>query len=252
MHVQHRGFEAVGFVGLGAGFNFWMYLVRRLVLRRALARARLSPEGATVLEVGAGTGFYVRRWLELGAARISGIDLSATAVETLRAQFPEAEFVRGDIAEPPAELSRGRQYDLVSAFDVLYHVVDDSRFVRAIANIGELTRPGGHLLLSDNFLHGPAIRGREQVSRSLAEINDALVAAGFETVLRIPMFVLMNSPIDSHSQFLRRSWQAIQRICHRSQAAGAVLGAVLFPLELLLTAVAREGPSTELVVCRRR
>jgi predicted RNA methylase len=78
-----------------------MYRVRRRVLHRALARAHLSIEGATVLEVGAGTGFYVRRWLKLGAARVSGIDLSATAVEALRAQFPTAEFVRGDIAEPP-------------------------------------------------------------------------------------------------------------------------------------------------------
>lgn len=251
MHVQYHGFEAVGFVGLGAGFNFWMYHVRRHVLRRALARAGVSLEGATVFEVGAGTGFYVRRWLELGAAHVSGIDLSATAVEALRAEFPTVEFVHGDIAEPP-EASYSRRYDLVSSFDVLYHIVDDARFVRALANIGELTRPGGHLLLSDNFLHGPAIRGREQVSRSLMEIDDALEAAGFETVLRLPMFFLMNNPIDSQSHFLRRSWRAIQRICYRSQTAGAVLGAVLFPLELLLTAVASEGPSTELVVCRRR
>jgi SAM-dependent methyltransferase len=251
MHGQYRSFEAVGFVGLGVGFNVWMYRVRRHVLRRALAHAGVSLEGATVLEVGAGTGFYVRRWLELGAAHVSGIDLSATAVEALQAQFPTVEFVRGDIAEPPEELRR-RQYDLVSAFDVLYHIVDDARFVQAIANIGQLTRPGGHLLLSDNFLHGPAIRGREQVSRSLAEIDDALAAAGFETVLRLPMFFLLNNPIDSQSRFLRRSWRAIQGTCYRSHAAGAVLGAGLFPLELFLTRVAREGPSTELVVCRRR
>lgn len=135
---------------------------------------------------------------------------------------------------------------------MLYHIVDDARFVRAIANIGELTRPGGHLLLSDNFLHGPAIRGPQQVSRSLAEIDAALAAAGFETVLRLSMFLLMNTPIDSQSRLLRRSWYAIQRICYRSNAAGAVVGALLFPLELLVTAEAREGPSTELVVCRRR
>jgi SAM-dependent methyltransferase len=252
MHVQYRGLEAVGFVGLGTGFNFWMYLVRRRVLRRALARAHLSLKGKTVLEVGAGTGFYVRRWLELGAAHVSGIDLSATAVEALRGQFPMAEFVCGDIAEPPTDLSDSGPYDLVSAFDVLYHIVDEVRYAHAITNLGRLTRQHGHLLLSDNFLHGPPIRGREQVSRSLTEIEDAVAAAGFETVVRLPMFVLMNNPVDSDSRFLHRSWQAIQRVCYRSHVAGAVLGAVLFPLELLLTAVVREGPSTELVVFRRR
>lgn len=251
MHTQYRSCEATGFVGLGVGFNVWMYRIRRHVLRRALAKAGVSLEGATVLEVGAGTGFYVRRWLELGAAHVRGIDLSAKAVKALRAEFPTVDFVRGDIAEPPRELL-SRRYDLVSAFDVLYHIVDDGRFLRAIANIGEVTRPGGHLLLSDNFLHGPAIRGREQVSRSLAEIDDALAAAGFETVLRVPMFVLMNNPIDSQSRCLHQSWRAIQRTCYRSQSVGAVLGAVLFPVELLLTRLSREGPSTELVICRRR
>ncbi len=251
MHVENRGFAAVGFRGLGVGFNLWMYRVRRRVVRRALSRTGLSLEGATVLDVGAGTGFYVREWLKLGAARVTGIDLSAAAVESLRTEFPSAEFARDDIADP-SESWRSRRYDVVSAFDVLFHIVDDARFVRAIQNIAGLTPSGGHLLLSDNFLHGPTIRGEHQVSRSLEEIDNALAGAGFEIVLRIPMFFLMNNPIDSPSRFLASSWRTVTRVCYRSDRAGAVLGALLFPLELLLTAVAREGPSTELVVCRRR
>lgn len=250
-HVQEIGLAAVGFRGLGVGFNTWMYRVRRVVLRRALRRAGVSLHGATVLDVGAGTGFYVQRWLELGAAHVTGIDLSAAAVESLKAEFPTAEFRRDDIAEL-SQQTRGRRYDLVSAFDVLFHIVDDARFVRAIGNIGELVRPGGHLLLSDNFLHGPTIRGRHQVSRSLAEIDDALAAAGFETVVRLPMFFLMNTPIDSQSAWLKQSWRVVIGTCRRSQRAGAVLGALMYPPELLLTRLAREGPSTELVVCRRR
>ena len=73
--------------------------MRCVVLRRALRRAGISLSGATVLDVGAGTGFYVKRWLELGAAEVTGIDLSATAVEALRAEYPTAEFRRDDIAE---------------------------------------------------------------------------------------------------------------------------------------------------------
>lgn len=251
MHVRNRGFAAVGFGGLGVGFNAWMYRVRRRVLRRALLRAGVSAKGATVLDVGAGTGFYVREWLELGAAHISGIDLSAAAVEGLRAEFPTGEFVRDDIAEP-GDATRRRQYDLVSAFDVLFHIVDDERFVRAIGNIADLTRAGGHLLLSDNFLHGPAARGRHQVSRPLVEIGQALDVAGFDTVVRLPMFFLMNTPIDSQSRLLRLCWRMISGTCVRSHRAGAVLGAALFLPEIVLTAVAHEGPSTELLVCLRR
>lgn len=250
MHRENRGFAAVGFAGLGVGFNKWMYRVRRQVVRRALRRAALSVEGASVLDIGAGSGFYVQTWLDLGAAHVVGIDLSEAAVNALRASFPEAEFVRDDIAEPSDETRTGR-YDLVSSFDVLFHIVDDDRFERAIKNIAELTSPGGHLLLSDNFLHGPAARGRHQVSRSLVDIDHALVAAGFETVVRSPMFFLMNTPIDSQSRLLRFSWRVVSGICYRSHRVGAVLGGLLYPLELLLTAVVQEGPSTELVVCRR-
>lgn len=251
MHRENRGFAAVGFAGLGVGFNEWMYRVRQVVVRRALRRAAASVRGATVLDVGAGSGFYVRMWSGMGAAHVTGIDLSEAAVAALRAEFPAAEFARDDIAEPSAA-TVSRRYDLVSAFDVLFHIVDDERFFRAIQNVAELLRPGGHLLLTDNFLHGPAIRGRHQVSRPLAEIDDALNAAGLEIVVRLPMFVLMNTPIDSQSRILRFSWRQVSRICHRSHRAGRVLGALLFPLELALTAVVRDGPSTELVICRRR
>lgn len=251
MHRENRGFAAVGFAGLGVGFNKWMYRVRSVVVRRALRRAALSVEGASVLDIGAGSGFYVRTWLKLGADPVTGIDLSEAAVEALRREFPTAEFVRDDIANP-SQATRSNRYDLVSAFDVLFHIVDDERFVRAIDNIAELTEPGGHLLLSDNFLHGPTIRGRHQVSRSLQEIDDALSAAGFETVARLPMFFLMNTPIDSRSRFLRSTWWVVSSICYRSHRAGAVLGGLLFPLELVLTAVAADGPSTELAICRRR
>jgi len=250
-HRQNTGFAAVGFIGLGVGFNRWLYRVRRIVLRRALARAGVPIEGSTALDVGAGTGFYVRTWLELGASQVTGVDLSDVAVRSLRVEFPTAEFVRDDIADA-SEAMRSRRYDMVSAFDVLFHIVDDERFVRAIENIAHITRSGGYLLLSDFFLHGPTIRGRHQVSRSLSEIDDALRANGFETMLRVPMFFLMNNPIDSSSRVIHLWWRAVSGICTRSQRAGSALGAVLFPFELLLTAVAREGPSTELVVCRRR
>jgi SAM-dependent methyltransferase len=251
MHLRNEGFAAVGFSGLGVGFNTWMYRVRLRVLRRALAHVGLLLQGKAVLDVGAGTGFYVHEWLRLGAADVSGIDLSAAAVEALRVQFPAAGFLREDIAGPSERLL-SRRYDVVSAFDVLFHIVDEDRFIRAIENVGEITRPGGYFLLSDNFLHGPAIRGRHQVSRSLAEIEDALTDAGFDTVVRLPVFFFMNTPIDSESRFLNLSWRVISGICHRSHRAGTVLGALLYPLELFLTAVTHEGPSTELVVCRRR
>src|SRR5262249_24831141 len=151
MHRSNVGFAAVGFGVLGTQFNSWMYRVRRRVLRRAVRRASIQVRGASVLDVGTGTGFYVREWKRLGATDITGIDVSAAAVSRLRGAIPEARFLEADVADPVPDTLAG-PFDLVSAFDVLFHIVDDARFGSAIENLGRLTRPGGHLVLSENFV----------------------------------------------------------------------------------------------------
>lgn len=250
MHRSNIGFGAVGFAVLGAPLNAWMYRVRQHVLRRAIRGARVRVEGASVLDVGTGTGFYVREWERLGAGAVTGVDLSAAAIERLRAEIPTAKFLEADIADAiPAGLEG--EYDVTSAFDVLFHIVEDTRFLQAIENLARLTRPRGHLLLSENFLRSSTLRHRHQVSRTRSEIDEALSAAGLEVVLRLPMFVLLNSPVDSQSRLLHLFWRGLSGVSRRNHWLGGVLGAVLFLPELLLTALIREGPSTELVVCRR-
>jgi SAM-dependent methyltransferase len=251
MHRLNVGFAAVGFGVLGTQFNSWMYRVRHRVLQRALRRAAIQVRGASVLDVGTGTGFYVREWQRLGAADVTGLDVSAAAVSRLRGEIREARFLEADVADPISETLAGG-FDIVSAFDVLFHIVDDERFGQAIENLGRLTRPGGHLLLSENFLRGSTIRHHHQVSRTEDEIDRALTSAGFETVLRLPMFVLLNSPVDSVSRSHRLFWRGLAGLSRRSHRLGGLLAGSLYLPELGLTAVVREGPSTELHVCKRR
>jgi SAM-dependent methyltransferase len=250
MHRSNVGFAAVGFGVLGTPFNTWMYRVRRRVLRRALRRAAIRADGASVLDVGTGTGFYVREWQRLRAGTVTGVDVSAAAVERLREEIPEATFLEADISDPSADALRD-DYDIVSAFDVLFHIVDDARFDRAIEHLGRLTRRGGHLLLSENFLRGATVRTDHQVSRTRAEIDRALSGAGFEAIVRLPVFVLLNSPVDSRSRLLNLFWRGLAGVSRRNHTLGGLLAAGLYVPELALTALLREGPSTELVVCRR-
>ena len=250
MHRSNVGFAAVGFGVLGTKFNTWMYRVRRRVLRRAVRRASIQVRGASVLDVGTGTGFYVREWQRLGAADITGIDVSGAAVSRLRGGFPEARFIEADVSDPIPDALAG-EFDIVSAFDVLFHIVDDERFGWAIENLSRFTRRGGHLLLSENFLRASTLRHRHQVSRAQNEIDHALTAAGFETVLRLPMFVLLNTPVDSESRAHQLFWRGLAGVSRRSHKLGGLLAASLYVPELGLTAVVREGPSTELHVCRR-
>lgn len=253
---EHYSLAGVGYLRLGRRFNEWMYRVRGAVFDETVREYGSAGvrkwEGCEVLDVGAGTGFYVDRWLRLGA-RVTGLDLTEVAVEELSRCFPGARFVRADIGQPldPAALAAG-SFDAVSAFDVLFHIVDDGQYARAFTNIASLLKPGGWFFWSDNFLRHPTERVTHQVSRTLAESTACVEAAGLEVVDRVPMFVLMNYPADTTSRLARWAWTAMVAPAALAEPVGWAVGALLYPLERALLRRKRESPSTELMVCRKR
>ncbi len=245
---QTFSLAGVGWIGMGEPFNRWMYAVRRRVFRRAI-RGRLDFEHARVLDVGSGTGFYVGLWRELGVTDITGSDLPMVAVERLRARFPDVRFEQLDISASRVELDG--PFDAISAMDTLFHVVDDEAYARAARNLAALLAPHGRLVFTENLLHGETQRTEYQVSRSLGQVEGLLRDAGLEIEQRRPVFVLMNNPIDSDSGLLRRTWTAVNLLVRRGPRWGYVVGGVLYPVDVALTRLVAEGPSTEIVVCRK-
>lgn len=253
---DHFSLEGVGYLRLGRRFNEWMYRVRGDVFDRiATEEGWRRPAGApplAVADIGAGTGFYVDRWLGLGS-RVTGVDLTAVAVENLGRRFPAGRFLQADIGlplAPPLAEERG-SFDVISAFDVLFHIVDDQLYDRALANIADLLRPGGTFVWSDNFVHQPTVRVQHQVSRSLADISRALERAGLEVIRRVPMFVLMNYPADTTSRLKRWAWTAMVAPAMASDWLGGALGGLLYPIERRLVTGRAESASTELMICRK-
>ena len=255
---EHYSLAGVGYLRLGRRYNEWMYRIRGEVFERIVAG--LGPGtwglGKQVLDVGAGTGFYVDRWLRMGAT-VTGLDLTEVAVRELSRCFPTVNFVQADIGGPLGGRPFGERllppgsFDAVSAFDVLFHIVDDAAYARAFQNIAALLRPGGWFLWSDNFLRHPTERVAHQVSRSLAESTAAVEAAGFEVIERVPMFVLMNYPADTTSKPARWVWTAMVAPAALAEPIGWAVGALLYPLEKVLVKRLKESPSTEVMICRR-
>lgn len=245
--ARSSGLEGVGYLGLGHAFNTWMYRVRRAVFKRTVRGHVSALHTKSVLDIGSGTGEYLRCWQELGAARATGTDLTDTAVGRLRTEFPAVDLFRMDITEGD-ERTVGA-YDAVSCMDVLFHVVDDARLHTALLNMRRALKPDGRIFLSDNFVHHPEPSETHFVIRSLAQYEAALIAAGLRVVERRPMFHLLNRPMDSRSGVLHSWWNLVVRVCRTSYAMGGVLAMLTYPLELLLVRVRREGVSTEIMVC---
>ena len=240
----------VGYAGLGQAFNEQMYRVRRhgfLRLLRPLVAAVPAPD---VLDVGSGTGFYVERWEELGVARLTGSDITQTAVDELARRHPAHRFVRMDIGAEELPVPNGA-FDFVSAVDVLFHILDEDAHARAIANIGRVLRPGGRAIISENLYRRPPAPGPHQVGRSEAAILERIDAAGLVVERRAPMFVLMNAPIRSAGGLHRAAWSRLVATVSRRPALGGVIGQALRPLEIALVDRRTDAPSTEFLVCRR-
>jgi SAM-dependent methyltransferase len=215
----------------------------------------LGPQGwrgAEVLDVGAGTGFYMERWIRF-RAQVVGMDFTEAAIEGLSQRFPGARLIRADIGGTFDGISlRQGSFHAVSAFDVLFHIVDDAAYARAFQNIASLLRPRGWFLWSDNFIRRPVQRIAHQASRPYAESVRLVEAAGFEVLGRTPMFVIMNYPADSRSRLARWGWTAMVGPAMLAEPLGWLVGAALYPLERRLVRRIHESPSTELMICRKR
>ena len=252
-HYRNYGPESVGYAGLGVPFNNWMYRVRRRVVERQLRKAAIDLSECDVLDIGSGTGFYVQLWDKLGAKSVTGSDLAPFAVRALAEKFSSHRFFDLDISGNGLPIDLGK-FDLVSAFDVLYHIVQDDAYRRAFSNIKSLVRPGGYFIFSENFLLQKRETLTHQVSRTYTEVAALLAENEFELILRAPMFFFMNRPIKSSNVLLRVSWAAIRRIAgmtHRPYL-GSWLGALLYPIELLCLCFISTGPTTEVFLCRLR
>ena len=242
------GLQGVGYLRLGRAYNEWMYRVRTDVFRRLIHNWNLNGRALKVLDVGSGTGHYIREWLRSGAAHVVGSDFSETAIRRLRSEFPGIPIRQFDIgaSDLPSKLGR---YDVVSAFDVLFHIVDDDAYQRALRNCFLCCRPGGYFVFSELFLRRRTCV-KHMVSRSAAEITQALRSAGFIVIDRVPMFVIMNYPADAGT-LVKLAWSAMIAPAMVSEWAGDVLGRALAPFERHLVKTLRESATTEIMLCRR-
>jgi SAM-dependent methyltransferase len=241
----------VGFRRMGDRFNQLAYQRRGERFDDLVAEFLPNVHDARVLDVGSGTGFYLDRWRHVGAAEVVGLDLTEAAVGKLRERFPDLTIELGDITDGVATLAP-ESFDVISAMDVLFHIVDHERFARALRSIAALLKPGGVFVWSDLFLHGPEMVDRHIAIRSLYRIEALLDAADLEIVARRPMFFFMNEPRDTNSRLVWHSWRAMMGLAALAEPVADLVGRAAYRLDNWLDGRRTESPSTEFMVCVKK
>jgi ubiquinone/menaquinone biosynthesis C-methylase UbiE len=110
----------------------------RMIDELELDLIRRYGTGRDVFEAGCGTGLLLKE-AALVARRAVGLDLSRGMLSQARAR--DLKVVQGSITQVPLP---SESFDLVYSMKVLAHI---SPITEALAELGRLVRPGGHLLL---------------------------------------------------------------------------------------------------------
>lgn len=234
-------------------YNRWLYRRKQAVLKRSLQRIGFSMRDKRLLEIGAGLGAYVDFWKRCGLRDFLGLELSQSATEFLRGRYPDFAFRQRDITQPGLKAECGGDFELAAALDVLYHVVDDALLEAALRNIAEVLQPGGVFAVHDQFLHRPSEHHGYLRWRSLAHWQGVLDAAGFDIVLRAPIFFVMIQPTDcSTSRSMARMDRIFDVVHTAANRWPTVAGPLAYAVDTACGALMSEGSSMELLLARRR
>ena len=243
-----------GHIDLPADYNVWLYRCKKDALLNALSKAGFQLNGSSVMEVATGTGVYVELWKQQGVKRMSGIDISQAATDHLKQRFPDYTFNKYDVSEPGLESIVGNNFDLVTAIDVLYHVIEDNKFASALKNLAQITKPGGLLVVHERFLQHRERSFSYIRWRTLQTYIEALNEAGFDVLFRMPTFFFSVRPYDFKSpqteQRMNLLWNKL--LLPFILRYPNTTGRMIYWLDKSLGRIFSKGPAFDMMVCRRR
>jgi len=145
----------------------------------------LLSEGASILDIGCGSGEPIARYLIDQGFAVHGVDSSATMIAICRGRFPQRSWRVADMRA----LALEHTFDGLLAWDSFFHLAhDDQR--RMFPIFKRHASPGAALMFTSGGAHGEAIgsyHGEPLYHASLApeEYRTLLESTGFRVVAHL-------------------------------------------------------------------
>ena len=196
----HAGFKPEYFARLAKieESNFW-FRARNELIQWALRN--YFPDAKSFLEIGCGTGFVLAGINEkFPRMRLAGSEIFADGLVIAKARLPNVDFYQMDARRIPFE----REFDVVGAFDVVEHIIEDEDVLRQMFNA---VQPGGGLLVTvpqHRFLWSASDDyAMHQRRYNRAELRSKVERAGFH-IQRIASFNSLLLPLMIWSRVVRK------------------------------------------------
>jgi hypothetical protein len=154
------------------------------------------------------------------------------------------------------------RFDLVTAIDVLYHIVDEVEFAAALDGLAGKIAPGGCLLISDVFSERRTQVAPHVVRRPLGQYAELLSPRGVKLLVREPVFAVLGDPVPRGGFHLRDlamlgTWRIVSKLVRTTPDAmrdkiGYAAARALVPIDTFLKRTGRaQGINLELALFRR-
>jgi len=145
-----------------------------------LVAALELPEGATVADIGAGTGYFNDHLARAVGpeGKVIAVDIEPSLVEHMRARALDegTTQVEARLGEPADPGLRAAEVDVVLLVDT-YHHIDDRRAY--FASLRNAVRPGGRLVVVDYKAGELPVGPPEEARVPQAQVVNELVSAGW-------------------------------------------------------------------------
>jgi SAM-dependent methyltransferase len=182
--------------------SHWWFVGRRRIIADVMRQHLAAERGADrrLLDVGCGTGGMLGVLADFG--RTSGLDISPEAIDLCRQRYGDRVDARVGLI--PQDLPTPGSVDVVSVFDVIEHIGDDSA---ALRQLYRTLRPGGTLVVTVPaypFLwseHDDLNHHKRRYTRK--ELRQRLTEAGFR-VATLSYFNIWLFPVVAAVRLLRK------------------------------------------------
>lgn len=250
----------VGHSGLGYVYNYWLYKARFSAMNRALRKLNLDVSGRSLLDTGVGSGAWIPFWQKCSVSKIMGIDITSTSVNTLKNKYPQFKFIQENICRE-LSFNKDDKFDIVTVFDVLFHITNDIDFNKAIKNISKRIKNKGWILICDSFCNTSWGSSYHEHHRSFDDYAKILNMSGLDIIHIEPIFITMTTTIcDSNFCYkflLDRLTQVtlglVAKLSARKETEwlNHLIGCSLYLLDVTLCQIISTGPSLKILFAQK-
>jgi SAM-dependent methyltransferase len=260
--------DEVGHPDMGRTWNAWAYRLRKRAVVEELERLGVLRRDPSVFEAAYGVGYYLELWRTIGCKRVAGMDISERAHRSCSARFPEFELHLGalqGLGRTAGWENLKGSFDVATAIDVLYHIVDDDNAAAAVAALADIVRPGGTLIITDKVTGLRDVYPESDIvtRRPVSWYAGILQARGFTLAETRPIFWCMDPPahpVGAASSvslprvlwiLMRASLKYLPRNGVAQRTIGNVVGGLGYAVDRLALKRARDANNLSLLAFRK-